>query len=207
MRPAGTRPCRRPTQTRAKAKVDAILAAADELLRDTPADRLVMRDVARRAGVKPATLYDYFPDKQLLLRALEDRSWARAAARATTIVGAEGATSLGDGIAAIVESIMREMGAAARAHGLTPTSPFGPEQREALGAQFAAMAAGVLGERASDFDALDTTGDLHLRLHIATETVAMLTWVAARDHPAALQDGSYPKEVGRLIARYLVRAA
>jgi AcrR family transcriptional regulator len=198
---AQPRVLRRPTQRRAKEKVEAILDAADLLLRTTPADRLVMRDVARVAGVKPATLYDYFSTKELLLRALEDRAWARAAERAQSAVKPPEEAPLAFAISAIVETFMMEMAKAARTIGLTPESPFGQEQRALLGARFAAFAAKALGELPGEL----RSADLHLRMSIAIETVAMLTWVAARDHARELEDGSYAREVGRLIAHYFVR--
>lgn len=192
---------RQPTQTRAKAKVGAILDAADELLGEASFDALVMRDVARRASVKPATLYDYFPTKELLLRGLEDRAWTRAAERVRATITSARDAPLGDAIASLVETFMNEMTSAARRYGLTPESPSGPRAREVLGAEIAAAACTALDGRERDIRA----SDLRLRLVIASETVALLTWVAARDHVEALEDGSYAREVGRLIAHYLVR--
>lgn len=203
---AEARPRRRPTQSRAKDKVEAILDAADELLRTTPVDLLMMRDIARHAAVKPATLYDYFATKELVLRALEDRAWARAAEGAVSVVKAESGDSapLHDAIVKVVETFMTAMAPAAQRLGLTPESPFGSEQRAVLGARFAALAAQSLG---ADARAIRGDGDLGLRMRIATSTVALLTWVGARDHAAAMEDGSYAKEVGHLIAHYFVRDA
>ena len=192
---------RQPTQTRAKAKVSAILDAADELLGEASVEALVMRDVARRASVKPATLYDYFPTKLLLLRGLEERAWARAAERVRSAIATTRDAPLGDAVAGVVEMFMTEMSAAARRYGLTPESPSGRGPREMLGAELAAAASAALDGRAHALRA----SDLRLRLVIASETVALLTWVASRDHIEALEDGSYAREVGRLIAHYLVR--
>jgi AcrR family transcriptional regulator len=202
-RPTPT-PLRRPRQTRAKVKVGAILQAADDLLESTPAAALAMRDVARRAGVKPATLYDYFPTKELLLRSLEDRAWERTAERARAALDQEVDGRLSEAIAAIVETAMREMIPAARKYGLSPESPFGYECRQALGAQFAALAAHALAKHGGE---AVRAGDLCLALSIVTDAVALLTWSAARDNVASLEDGSYPREVGRLVARYLIRDA
>lgn len=196
-------PVRRPTQARARVKVEAILDAADALLRHTTVDRLVMRDVARVAAVKPATLYDYFAAKDILLRALEDRAWARAVESARAVVEAGRDGPLGDSVAEIVELFINGMAAAARTYGLTPESPFGRERRELLAAQFITFASAALGPRAVELRG----GDLHLQLCVATEAVGLLTWVASRDHAAELEDGSYAREVGRLIAHYLVRDA
>lgn len=185
--------------------MQAILDAAEVLIGAAPAGELVMRDVARRAGVKPATLYDYFPTRELLARALEDRAWARAAERAEQAVSepAPGPLPLALGITRLVETFMREMTTAARTVGLTPESPFGQEAREALGARLATHAARSLGVSTGQL----READLALRMRIAIETVAMLTWVAARDHGAELADGTYAREVGLLIAHYLVRDA
>jgi AcrR family transcriptional regulator len=132
---------RRPLQARAKEKVRAILDAAETLLHQTSPDELVMRDVARRAAVAPATLYDYFPTKELLLDALEDRA-----------------------AGAIAELV---------------AAPVGDAERASLGAELAAL-----------------TRD-PLRLSVATDAVALLSVGAARDR-------AYAREVGRLVARYLV---
>lgn len=201
---AEPRPRRRPRQSRSKDKVEAILDAADGLLVTMPVADLVLRDVARRAEVKPATLYDYFATKELLLRALEDRAWARAAAGAASVIEAESRDSappLDVAIVRVVETFMTAMAPAAKRLGLTPDSPHGSEQRALLGARFAAFAAASLGSDSRGF----REGDLALRMRIATSTVAMLTWVGARDHAAALADGSYGREVGYLIAHYFVR--
>lgn len=161
-----------------------------------------MRDVARRAGVKPATLYDYFPTKELLVRALEDQAWARATDRARATVESRPNAPIAESIAGIVESFMREMIPAARTYGLRPESPFGREDRDRRIGQFVALAARALGHGACQ---LRAEGDLRLALSIATHAVGMLTFVAARDHVAELEDGSYPREVGRMVAHYLVR--
>ena len=69
------------------------------------------------------------------------------------------------------------------------------------GARLAAFAATALEGTAGEL----RRADLQLRMSIAIETVAMLTWIGARDHAKELEDGSYTREVGRLIAHYFVR--
>jgi len=192
---------RRPRQARAHETVQALLDAADALVQESGADALVMRVVARRASVKPATLYDYFPTKDLLVRALEDRAWARAAERARAAVEARRHAPLGESIAAIVEIAIGAMVTAQSAYGLTAESPFGVDVRRDIGQQFASLAVEALGARVSEV----RVTDLRLQMVIATKAVALLTWAGARDHADALRDGSYAREVGSLIARYLVR--
>lgn len=60
---------KRPTQSRSRAVVDAVLEAATEMLARTRGE-LSMQEVARRAGVGIGSLYDYFADRPSILAAV-----------------------------------------------------------------------------------------------------------------------------------------
>jgi len=66
-------PRRRPRQARAAATVDAIFEATIQLLVAEGMQRLNTTRVARRAGVSVGTMYQYFPHKQALIYALNER--------------------------------------------------------------------------------------------------------------------------------------
>ncbi|MCE9650179.1 MAG: TetR family transcriptional regulator [Parvibaculum sp.] len=68
---------RQPTQERAKARVERILAAASELIAETGSDTVRMTEVAARAGIPIGSLYQYFPDKAAILRMLALRFMER----------------------------------------------------------------------------------------------------------------------------------
>lgn len=68
---------RQPTQERAKARVERILAAASELIAETGSDTVRMTEVAARAGIPIGSLYQYFPDKASILRTLALRFMER----------------------------------------------------------------------------------------------------------------------------------
>jgi AcrR family transcriptional regulator len=53
-----------------EARIAAILRAAGELLDERGSDGLNTTAIAQRAGISTATLYQHFPDKQAVLRAL-----------------------------------------------------------------------------------------------------------------------------------------
>lgn len=65
---------KRPQQSRSESVVDAILFAGIEiLLRSSDEDSVAVRDVAERAGVGIASVYDYFRDRDNLLASLSAR--------------------------------------------------------------------------------------------------------------------------------------
>src|SRR5882672_7357951 len=62
-----------PTQERAHASIDAILTAAELLLREQGFARLTTNRIAARAGVNVALVYRYFAGKEAILGALIER--------------------------------------------------------------------------------------------------------------------------------------
>lgn len=76
--PAG----RQPSQRRSRERVEKLLAVATQLIAASGSDQLRMSDVAQQAGVSIGSLYQYFPDKAALIRALAEHY--NAAGRACT---------------------------------------------------------------------------------------------------------------------------
>lgn len=66
-------PRRRPRQARATATLDAIFEATIQVLIAVGPNRLTTTRVAERAGVSVGTMYQYFPHKQALFYALNER--------------------------------------------------------------------------------------------------------------------------------------
>lgn len=61
---------RRPEQARSARRVEALLDAAAELLRDHEPEAITIRDLAAAAGVPTGTLYQFFDDKDAVFRTL-----------------------------------------------------------------------------------------------------------------------------------------
>lgn len=68
-----TAPRRLPRSQLGAATVDAILAAVERILERDGMDRLTTNHVAELAGVSIGSLYQYFPNKEALIGALQDR--------------------------------------------------------------------------------------------------------------------------------------
>ncbi len=62
-----------PTQARARFTVEAILGAAEDILRGQGVAALTTRSVAARAGVSIGAVYQYFPNKEAILERLSRR--------------------------------------------------------------------------------------------------------------------------------------
>ena len=68
-----TRMRRAPTQKRSRERVDHILACATDLIAANGSDTMRMSELAERAGISIGSLYQYFPDKAAIVRALAER--------------------------------------------------------------------------------------------------------------------------------------
>ncbi|MDI2128349.1 TetR/AcrR family transcriptional regulator [Yinghuangia seranimata] len=72
--PAGTTPVdglrKKPQQARSRARVEAIFAAATDILGKDGVEGLTMRRLAAEAGVPSGTLYQFFEDKPAVLAAV-----------------------------------------------------------------------------------------------------------------------------------------
>ncbi|HEV2506362.1 MAG TPA: TetR/AcrR family transcriptional regulator [Mesorhizobium sp.] len=66
-------PRREPTQKRSRERVERMLAVASALIAEKGSDALRMGEVAEKAGVSIGSLYQFFPDKSAIIRALADR--------------------------------------------------------------------------------------------------------------------------------------
>jgi AcrR family transcriptional regulator len=99
-----TQPRKIPTQPRARATVAAILDATELLARERGLESLTVREIVKRAGVSPGTLYQYFPTLEAILAAWEERGLEADAKRffATVQDAAERALSADDRIALLV---------------------------------------------------------------------------------------------------------
>ncbi len=64
---------RQPQQARSRARVEAILGAADRILAQQGYEALTMRRIAEEAGVPVGSIYQFYPDKSAVVDALGRR--------------------------------------------------------------------------------------------------------------------------------------
>src|SRR5580698_3694153 len=64
---------RQPAQARSRERVERILLATEALMEQTPLDEISVAMISERSGVKRATIYQFFPSVQAILRVLGQR--------------------------------------------------------------------------------------------------------------------------------------
>lgn len=101
-----TRPRKLPQQERSIQRVDAILAAATEIIAIKGMAELKMTDVAAGAGVPIGSVYQYFPEKAAIMRALFDRrETAMAQLTASHLGGARTQANALDAIERLLDDV------------------------------------------------------------------------------------------------------
>ena len=192
-------------QKRSKDTVRFILEATDRILaREGPA-AVTTKRVAREAGVGVGTVYHHFADRVALLREAERRAWETEYAvllgRLTeidpaTIDGATAAAVAAHLIGFSVERILQRVDL----HGISMddadmrTVMF---ERFEKTADFLAQTLAVIAPRFR-------RPDLRASLLMATEALAVMSWVAAHRHRDRVQSGEFQRELGDMITRYLL---
>lgn len=82
-KPARIKPRRHPQQERSIQRVDAILTAAAKLIADKGVSAMKMTELAAEAAIPIGSVYQYFPEKAAIVRALFDRHAMAIQARTT----------------------------------------------------------------------------------------------------------------------------
>jgi AcrR family transcriptional regulator len=99
-------PRKSPVQARSVASVEAILKATIQVLLKIGKDRLTTTRVAARAGVSVGTLYQYFPNKSALLRAVLQRHMDEIGSAMETACREQAGSSLEKMATALVTSFL-----------------------------------------------------------------------------------------------------
>lgn len=105
--PARTSGRRVPRQNRARLRVTAILDAAADLVVETGVDLLTTRSVSERAGMAPASLYQYFADRDAILLALIGRAMDEADREVARVLADLADPDLESVVASTVEVYLR----------------------------------------------------------------------------------------------------
>jgi AcrR family transcriptional regulator len=99
-------PRKSPVQARSTASVDAILEATIQVLLSVGKERLTTTRVALRAGVSVGTLYQYFPNKSALLKAVLRRHLNQVMEATERVCREQAGNSLEEMAAALINAFL-----------------------------------------------------------------------------------------------------
>ncbi len=201
-RAAATKARKQATQERSRATVEALLAATARVLVREGYDRASTNKIAAAAGVSVGSLYQYFPSKEALVAAVQDRHVEHM---------------LSEVRATMTQAVHRPLPEAARelvrvmiaAHAVSPKlhrvlveqipRVRGLAQIERVGEEALSMTRVYLGAHASSL----AVEDLEMAAFIVVTCVEALTHAAVLYRPALLGDESFVDEVTAVVIRYL----
>lgn len=193
-----------PQQGRAKATVEAILQAASQVLVAEGYARMTTTRVAERAGVSVGSLYQYFDDKEQLMRALKERLSQTMLHATASATADSGGMSLSEQVRAMLAALLA---AKASEGGLGPALTAAMLQIDGQLASAEVLEASKLQVRAllarhrDEHDLKDLTGAASTLVHAVDGVV--LGWVLHPRKTRPLTDPRNVDELHRLVMGYL----
>ena len=107
-----------PQQDRARQKIALILEAATRLIEHGDIVSLTTNAIAAKAGISIGTLYQYFADKDAILRALVDHEMAGISARVSGELHATAPAGRGERVSRVMRAVLGSYAGRHRAHRL-----------------------------------------------------------------------------------------
>jgi AcrR family transcriptional regulator len=197
-------PRKAPTQARSHDTVDAILDACARLLIEGGYEAATTNRVARLAGVSVGSLYQYFPNKDAIISALNERHEMEMLAHLGKMVADLADAPLEDAIRTYVEAILAIHAADPKLHrALTGgMARNGIEQMLA----FQSRAESVVRMYLERHRARLRPKSLELAAFLIVTAVESITHIAVIDRPDVLKQSAFADEVTSLVVRYLVKS-
>lgn len=184
---------RRPTQRRGAVRVDRLLDACGELLDEIGYDALTTRAVAARAGSSIGSFYQFFGDKNQLVRVFGERNLERYLGRITRLLESDRPS----GWAGMLDVVFDEYVVHRRS-----VPGFGVVDFALAGGGDASQRlADQLGELINKLFDRPITAELRRALRVAVETADALVRLAFRDDPRG--DPALLREARTVVRSYL----
>ena len=190
----------RAPQQRSRETVRFILDATDRIREQNGTAEVTMKRVARVAGVGVGTLYHHFPDRDALLRQAERRAWTAEFEQLVAHIPPLRPDTIDAAVPALVHFAVASIQRRIEAVGVTMDDE---SVRAAMfelwddAARILACALAPMAERFRRPDLLES-------LRLAIETLSLISWVGALRHPDRIASGELPRELGDMLARYLL---
>lgn len=202
MKPAPIR--KSPRQARSQATVEAILTAAARILTKEGFEALTTNRVATVAGVSVGSLYQYFPNKEALVRALCERHTHGVRDRIRARFAEAWDRPVAEVARAVIQGMVEARRHEPRLHQeLLRLAPAvgGLEELHAVEQEVEALLAAFIASRPAELG----PGDPERRAFIVCHAVQACVHGAVLEKPGWLKDDGLVEELARLVERYLAR--
>jgi AcrR family transcriptional regulator len=191
--------------------VAAILEAAERVIVKEGRKSLTTKRVARVAGVSIGSIYQFFPNKEALVVALERHTFGKVlevfqVALATAVEKASAAGPINRLVFELVESMSRLLAERFRVHGVARFADL-PEALQAERAAALETVVDVVASALAPYAAEVRPENHRLAAALVVHGVISLTELGLAYHPAAMASGEAPREIARMMTGYLVRDA
>ena len=197
-----TSPRKTASQDRAKATVDALLAATARILVKEGYDRASTNKIAIAAGVSIGSLYQYFPSKEALVAAVIERHSGEMMEEIRASLLRVAGLPLDEAVRELVRVMIDAHRIEPKLHRvLVEQIPRvgSLEKIEQINEAGMALVRAYLEAHKSEI----AVEDLDMAAFVATTAVEALTHVAVLQRPDLLERPSCAGEVSRLVIRYL----
>lgn len=196
-------PRKRPRQARSKATVDAILTATAQTLVELGYDKTTTNLVAQRAGVSIGSLYQYFPNKEALVKALCEQHMQQTLQRLMGQLQALRTQPLPDAVRSLVHTLLQVHAMEPELHRVLIQQVPRLDGLSLL-QQLDRIIIDVIREGLEQRPEQLRPKDLDLATFILVHSVQAVTHAAVLERPDALDDEGLADETVALVLRYLM---
>lgn len=196
-------PRKAPLQRRSQDTVDAILEATAHILSHEGLEAATTNRIAFKAGVSIGSLYQYFPNKEALVRALNDRHTHEILEILKARVAEVWAAPMEKAVKALVHAMVDVHQVDPDLHRVLVQATPGVgalEETRRVEVEAEALLVAFLRFRQAELRPLD----LKLSAFLLVHSVEALTHAAVIEYPALLADERFVEETTRMILGYLL---
>jgi len=192
---------RAPQQDRAQATVDHILVAAARLLEREGLHALTTNRIAKVAGVSVGTLYQYFPSKEAVVEALQERHFREMGRPFVAKMEALTQAPLPQFVEGLAELMRSSELLNSKLSRLLLAFPRRgkPEAVKYLESRSAELLHGYLARLSPTTD----PESLRIPVYLVVQTVEALILGVSQTRPAGLNRERFTQELANLVMRYL----
>jgi AcrR family transcriptional regulator len=194
-------PRRQPRQRRSRQTVETLLSAVVRVLKKHGVEGVTTNRIAETAGISIGSVYQYFPDKQAIFKAIHDRHVDQINGVVERVLVEHASSSLEEFVRALIEALINAHEVDVELHGVMAlAAPNGAEGTRDLEVLLRSVFRRALTAR---FGEEKSPRELDRMLFVLPHIVEALAHGAAYWRPARLSLAAAKEEAVRAVVAYL----